>query len=72
MSPRHATRTSYRPKEGRRFTSAIKVSLHVGEMERVAIAAAEDNVTPAEWVRNAVRERLEAIFDTGLNGWGAP
>ena len=70
MSPRHATRTSFVPKERKKFTAAIKVSLHAEEKEAVDLLAAESRLTPSEWARQAVREKVEAIRNKGIKGWG--
>jgi creatinine amidohydrolase/Fe(II)-dependent formamide hydrolase-like protein len=67
MSPRHATRTSFAPKEREKFTTAIKISLHAGEKETVSLLAAESSMTPSEWARQAVREKMEEI---GNARWG--
>lgn len=65
MSPRHATKTSFRPKEGQRFARAVKVSLHDTEMERLRDEAREDGVTPSEWARQTIRERLNILYGDG-------
>jgi hypothetical protein len=57
MSPQRATRTSWKPKEGVRFTRAIKISLHTDEADAIARHVGFEQ-TPAEWAREAVRERM--------------
>lgn len=62
MSPKgRANQTSWKPKEGKRFSRQIKVSLHDSEMRRIAWLAAANDETPAEWAREAVRQRLDDV-----------
>lgn len=63
MSPKHATKGSYRPKEGRTFTKQVKVRLHDAEYEHLADLAADKNVTPTEWARKALRGVLRQDRD---------
>jgi len=58
MSPRHATKTSFKPKEGKRFSRRMKISLHDGEHAQIEREAERVGLTPAEWVRDVVRDRL--------------
>lgn len=58
MSPRRATAGSYKPKEGRAFGAAIKISLHREERDAVARLAEALGTTPSELVRDVVRAEL--------------
>lgn len=58
MSPRHATRTSYRPKEATAFGWTVKVSLHDSEGAEAKRRAKAEGVTPSEWARSVLRREL--------------
>jgi hypothetical protein len=52
--------TSFTPREGIKYDTAIKVSLHRHERDEIARRAWDREQTPSEWARDVIRKELES------------
>jgi hypothetical protein len=58
MMPRSST--TFTPREGTKYNSAIKISLHREERDEIVSRAWKREQTPSEWARDVIRKELES------------